>query len=54
MDPETSQEFYFSESDTATDDFIVVNDSEFYINLYKMKMGSEVTPQCCRYTKMGN
>lgn len=52
MDPETSQEFYFSESNMATDGFIVVSDSEFYIDLYKLKMGSEVTPQCCRYTKM--
>lgn len=53
MDPETSQEFYFSESNMATDGFIVVSDSEFYIDLYKLKMGSEVTPQCCRYTKIG-
>lgn len=52
MDPETSQEFYFSDSNTSTDGFIVVSDSEFYIDLYKLKMGSEVTPQCCRYTKM--
>lgn len=52
MDPETSQEFYFSESNMATDGFIVVSDSEFYIDLYKLKMGSEVTPQCCHYTKM--
>ena len=52
MNLETSQEFYFSDSNTSTDGFIVVSDSEFYIDLYKLKMGSEVTPQCCRYTKM--
>lgn len=53
MDPETSHEFYFSESDMATDGFIVISDSEFYIDMYKLKTGSEVTPQCCRYTKIG-
>ncbi len=52
MDPETSHEFYFSESDMATDGFIVISDSEFYIDMYKLKTGSEVTPQCCRYTKI--
>lgn len=53
MDPETSHEFYFSESDMATDGFIVISDSEFYIDMYKLKIGSEVTPQCCHYTKIG-
>ena len=53
MDPETSHEFYFSESDMATDGFIVISDSEFYIDMYKLKTGSEVTPQCCHHTKIG-
>lgn len=35
------------------DGFIVISDSEFYIDMYKLKTGSEVTPQCCRYTKIG-